>query len=78
MAVYILIRKIKEDSEFAEYTFGLSEDKLGVMQIHKNSGKIFILKEVPEKPEFVSQRAGRKLHLHWKEGRFPDETCWAS
>lgn len=78
MAIYILIRKIKEDSQIVEYAFGQREDALGVMQIQKDSGRIFILKEVPERSEFVSQRAGRKIHLHWKDGKFPEETCWAS
>lgn len=43
MAVYILIRKIRENAEFAEYAFGVSEDKLGILQIQKDSGKIFII-----------------------------------
>lgn len=78
MAVYILIRKVKEDSKCVDYAFGINEDSLGIMQIHKDSGKIFIIKDTPENAEFTSQRAGRKIYLHWKDGKFPDETCWAS
>ena len=78
MAIYILIEKVSEDSNYAEYTFGLNENALGKMRIEKQTGKIFITEEFPDDNGFVSQRAGRKIFLHWENGEFPDKTCWAS
>jgi hypothetical protein len=78
MAIYILIRKLSEDSENAEYAFGLDESKLGTMKIEKNSGKITVTEEAPTDDGFISQRAGRRIFLHWRDGEFPEKTCWAS
>ena len=78
MAIYILIEKVNEDNDCAEYVFGENEFVLGKMKIEKDSGRITVTEEAPDDSGWISQRAGRKIFLHWREGEFPDKTCWAS
>ncbi len=42
MAIYILIRKIKEDNDCVEYEFGKDETSLGKIKIEKLSGRILV------------------------------------
>ena len=79
MAVYVLIRKISENDQFAEYEYGPNEDRLGKIKLIKFSGESEIIQEVTgDENQIYSARAARKLFLHWKNGEFPDRTCWAS
>lgn len=79
MAIYIAIRKLREDSESVIYTFGPDETRMGQLRLQKDSGDVSLLKPVAgdEKETFFS-RAAYKVKRHWEEGRFPEVTCWAS
>ena len=79
MAIYVGIRKLSANDDFAEYSFGPTEEEVGRLRINKSSGKIEILEEV-EGDDFkkYSMRAARKLMLHFRENEFPDITCFAS
>jgi len=79
MAIYVLIRKKEENDSAVKYEFGPTEERLGVLEIAKDSGEVSVLTEVPDDGEQVfSLRAHRKVIQHWRQGQFPDETCWAS
>ena len=79
MAVYVGIRKVEETDDDATYEYGPDDDRVGRIKVLKQSGDMEVLSEVPgdEKGTF-SMRAGRKLLLHWREGEFPEKTCFAS
>lgn len=79
MAIYVGIRKICEDSQFATYEFGPDEQHVGTLRIAKDTGAVEILSEVPgDEPPKFSPRAKRKLATHFHRREFPDRTCWAS
>ena len=79
MAVYVHIRKQKQDEAYAEYSFGASEENSGLLRLDRLSGQTTLL--VPAKNDIDNMafmRASRKLKQHWMRGELPDMTCWAS
>ena len=80
MAVYIPIRKVREDEAMVEYRFADDEEKRwGRLSVDKRSGEVTIIEPAPgDESKFLSGCAARRVFLHWKEGEFPDKTCWAS
>ena len=79
MAFYIKIRKIFDDVNIAKYVFGTPDKESGSLAIDKSSGEVTLLEPLggDEKNLFFN-RAAAKIRKEWKEGRFPDETEWAS
>ncbi len=79
MAFYVVILKQSEDHSAVIYSFGSTEEKLGLLQLEKDSGNVKELEPVPEKnSESLFARAAVKVRQHWKEGLYPEKTCWAS
>lgn len=79
MAIYIAIRKVREDAESAEFEFGPEEPLQGKMRLDKRSGAVTILTPLQGDNEGrASGRAVRKIKQHWEKGEVPNETCWAS
>jgi hypothetical protein len=81
MAMFIGIIKVREDDESAWYEFGRTEEpsSTGMLRITKADGEVTLVKELPNDPESrVYRRAARKVSIAWREGRYPDKTCWAS
>jgi hypothetical protein len=79
MAIYISIRKVKEDATFVEYVFGTSDNELGRMKLSKSSGAVQLIQPAPnDREERLFRRAAHKIETHWKKGELPGETCWAS
>lgn len=79
MAMYIAIRKQSENDLNVIYSFGVSEDKVGRIQIDKTTGNIDLLDSAPnDESASLFSRASRKLQQHWERGEYPDATCWAS
>ena len=79
MAIYVGIKRLNADDEFAEYSFGPNDDKLGRLRINKRSGEIEVLEEVAgDESKKYSVRAARKLILHFRSNEFPEVTCFAS
>jgi len=79
MGMYVMIRKKADDEVHAEFEFGPNENRLGRIRIDKASGEMVVLKDVPDDTKSIySTLAQRKIHLHWKDGEYPDATCWAS
>jgi hypothetical protein len=54
MAIYILIEKVNEDTDCAEYVFGENEFTLGKMKIEKDSGRIIVTEEAPNDSGWIS------------------------
>lgn len=79
MAIYVTIYKISETDSFAVYEYGPNEDRVGQIQINKETGDIEILSNVPGDVKMTySLCAKRKLFLHWQNKEFPDKTCFAA
>jgi hypothetical protein len=79
MAFYILLVKESEDEQTVVYRFGPNEEKLGCLLLDKTSGMVKELEPVPTSTsEVLFPRAAVKLRQHWKEGNFPEKSCWAS
>lgn len=79
MAFYIKLRKTLESESVATYIFESDGKNYGSLAINKANGEITLLEPLfgdDKKSYFM--RAGAKLRREWKEGRFPDETEWAS
>lgn len=79
MAFYVLLLKESEDDNKVVYRFGPNEEELGRLQVDKLTGKV---KEIEPAPTYNSSalfpRAATKIYRHWKEGNFPEQSCWAS
>lgn len=79
MAFYIALRKLSENDVLAVYSFGVTDDKIGRIQIDKTSGQVSLIEPAPDdQSERLFSRAARKLWLHWERGEYPSATCWAS
>lgn len=79
MAFYVLILKDHEDESGVTYLFGPDEGYLGMLWLDKSSGDIKELQETPtQNPQAFFQRASVKVRQYWKQGEFPEKTCWAS
>lgn len=79
MAFYVLLLKENEDDEKVVYRFGISEEKFGCLELNKNSGEVKEIKSVPIATKSgLFPRAAAKVYQHWKEGKFPEKSSWAS
>jgi len=82
MAVYIKIKKIKENdlSVLYEFDSGIKDcvDK-GMVEIDKISGDCINIIQMPgDTDNTLAKYAYRGILRHWKKGAFPEETCWSS
>lgn len=50
----------------------------GVIKIDKKTGETHVVKLAEGNKGAYAQRAAAALINHWKNGEFPDKTCWAS
>jgi hypothetical protein len=79
MAVYISIRKLRENLSIAEYSYGTSDELTGRMQIDKTNGQCQLIEAAPnDQDSQLFDRTAYKLRKHWEKEEFPDKTCWAS
>lgn len=79
MAFYVLISKEMEDDDKVVYQFGPNEYQLGLLELNKNDGTVTEIKSVStNNSSALFLRAATKIRQHWKEGNFPEKTCWAS
>ena len=79
MAFYIKLRKTYEDECVAKYSFESDGRNYGSLAIDKLEGVVTLIEALQgddKGAQFI--RAGAKLRKEWKEGRFPEETEWAS
>lgn len=71
--------KVLETELVVQYSFGPPTMKDGLIQIDKKTGAVTELQPSSangNKHLFV--RAAAKIHMHWGDGLFPDQTEWAS
>ncbi len=79
MAIYISIKQINNEVDFAEYSFGNTENQLGKLRINKDSGEVSLVESYSNDSEKgLYQRAAHKIKKHWESGELPKETCRAS
>lgn len=79
MAVYIEIDRIFEDDKCVRYRFSLTDGRCGELKFDKDTGQATCEKPMPGDDEgLLYARSVRKVHLAWKEGRFPGRLIWAS
>lgn len=57
---------------------GKSKLVKGELQIDKKSGDVKVIKHAEGETGMYVQRATLVLLKHWRQGEFPEKTCWAS
>lgn len=50
----------------------------GKLKIDKKNGDVYTLELAESDNGMYAQRASWALIKHWKDGEFPEKTCWAS
>ena len=79
MAIYISIKQITDESDFADYSFSNSENRMGRLRLDKKTGETKLIEAHPfDNGEGFYQRAAYKIKKQWEIGELPKETCWAS
>ena len=79
MAFYVILLKESENEEQVIYKFGPNENQIGILRIDKATGLVGELKPTPiNNSSAFFHRAAAKIHLCWKQGKFPEKTSWAS
>ena len=79
MAIYVEIRKESESDTDCTYRYLAADGTVGRVKVSKTDGKtepVEIADGDQDQRRFML--VSRKLLLHFREGNFPDETCWAS
>ena len=73
MAIYIQIRKAREDTSAVVYTFGPSEGLVGTVMLKKGSGDIEVVDiEGNRNPQWYLPRLRSLLAQHHAAGAYPD------
>lgn len=79
MAFYIEIKKVKDNSDYAEYTFWADNSRPGKLKLDKATGEVHAIEHAPgDEPKALFSRAAHKVKKHWSAGELPETTCWAS
>jgi hypothetical protein len=79
MAIYVEIDKLSEDERFAFFSYRDEEGHLGQIKLDKELGKtILVAAAEGDENGVLYTRASFKLLEHWRKGKLPDSTCWAS
>ncbi|MBD1926935.1 hypothetical protein H6F74_11840 [Trichocoleus sp. FACHB-90] len=79
MAFYVSLWKESEDDTSVVYCFGIHEKLFGKLWLDKTSGVVKEIESVPsDNSKALFPRAAVKIRQHWREGKFPEKTCWAS
>lgn len=79
MATYIEIDKISEDEYFALFSYRDENGRLGQIKLDKRLGKTTLIEAaVGDEVGGLYTRASYKILEHWRDGKLPDSTCWAS
>lgn len=69
------IREIKANNGKIRYK---SEQVSGKLKIDKRSGEVHTIEFAQGDSGNYAKRASWALIKHWKNGEYPDKTCWAS
>lgn len=79
MATHVLLLKESEDDTTVIYRFGPHEQELGRLALTKSDGSVTQLQPAPaQNPQAYFMRAATKVRQHWRQGTFPQQSCWAS
>jgi hypothetical protein len=82
VAVYILIEKVAESAEQVRYRYHPDGalDEPGELLVNKATGEVAVVTLSPRDDDrrFFASRAQQKLVTHWRQGVYPQTTCWAS
>lgn len=79
MATYVLLLKDIENDNSVVYKFGFHEEQLGKILLDKATGTVKEIEPLPtDNSDLLFPRAAVKIRQHWREGKFPEKSCWAS
>ena len=79
MALYIDLDKIEHTQKYVRYKYYNSPENVGIIELNFTTEKFNEIQAAPNDPKgILFDRAAMKIVKHWKEGNFPDKTCWAS
>ncbi|MGH9753627.1 MAG: hypothetical protein ACREA2_12665 [Blastocatellia bacterium] len=79
MAAYIEIDKLSEDEHFALFSYQDEEGRVGQIKLDKKLSKTTLVKAAAgDEHGGLYTRASYKILEHWRNGKLPDSTCWAS
>lgn len=81
MALLIDIVKSIETEKIIQYKYYIysDPDKYGILEIDLASEKVYEVLQAPNDVDrLLFNRAAMKIAKHWKEGNFPNKTCWGS
>ena len=79
MATYVEIDKLSEDEYFALFSYRIEEGRVGQIKMDKKLGKTTLVEAAAgDEMGNMYTRASYKILEHWREGKLPDSTCWAS
>jgi hypothetical protein len=79
MAVFIEIDKLSEDEHFALFSYRAEEGRIGQIKLDKEFGKTTLIEAAAgDEIGNLYTRASYKILEHWRKGKLPDSTCWAS
>jgi len=79
MAVYVEIRKERESDKGFIYNYAASDGSVGRLEVSTSDGSSEPVELASGDPEGrLYALAAYKLLKHYRDGEFPDETCWAS
>lgn len=79
MAIYVEIRKERESDSDCIYRYLAADGTVGRVRVSKVDGGTEPIEIAPgDQDQRRYLLVSRKLLLHFREGNFPAETCWAS
>lgn len=79
MAFYVGLIKISENEVSVQYQFETDKNNTGIIEIRKSDGNVKEIQAAPADSEgLIFERAAWAAIRHWRQGEFPDKTCWAS
>lgn len=79
MAFYVGLNRISENNISVRYEFGSNEENLGIIELNIEDGNVKEIKEAPNDANgLLFERAAWAAMRHWRQGEFPNKTCWAS
>jgi len=79
MATYVEIDKLSEDEYFALFSYRIEGGRVGQIKMDKKLGKTTLVEAAAgDEMGNMYTRASYKILEHWRKGKLPDSTCWAS
>lgn len=79
LGLQISIRKVADDGNIAEYSYGTRGNDEGRVRLRRETGDVVLVRPSSDDANgLLFQRVAAKLRKHWRAGEVPDSTWWAS